>query len=72
MAREMVKTLAYPRDKKPMPDEYKDGLIDRLLEGNEVAWGHIDLPDPMVFDYWGGMMVSRVIAWANEITKNLG
>lgn len=51
MTSDMVSLLANLHTENPISDEAEDVLVGRLLYEANKAWSHVDLPNPIAFDY---------------------
>jgi hypothetical protein len=65
MTWDLVSLLAKLHTENPITDEHEDVMVGRLLFEAGEAWEHIDLPNPVSFDY-GDKGAINGSAWAAE------
>lgn len=69
MTWDLVPLLASLHEKDPIPDEYEDVLVGRLLFEAGESWTHTDLNNHLAFDYDGNFTRGDGTAWASNVTQ---
>jgi hypothetical protein len=66
MTWDLVSLLSRLHDENPITDEHEDVMVGRLLFEAGEKWEHVDLPNPVSFDYSDRGTLEDASAWASD------